>query len=641
MMDPSKMTDDELRAALGYAPKPLSTGEKVRGLALKAAQGATFGTASAVAPAVYAAVGKGFEFAKGVPKAYRTPFSELYKEGRKSFGEATGKVEKAMPKSAFATEVVAGLPMGVATGVKTLAAKAGLPLLKKLVPSAIMGAKYGGAYGAGSQLGAGVEKTIEGKPLEAAKDVALGGAKGAAIGAAIAPPLTVAAAPVIERLVPGVNKLIKATFGKGKDVAAKDILQAVETDSQLVHPADVVGGDIKPDLIQRSITENKPLIEIGDRNVVKLAQKARLSNENANEILAQHTDQVHSKQSPEIESVINKHLGSVSPSENIEAIQARYKEAAEPLYTKAREHGEVKAFEGLKPAPAVEGVAAPAAKLSTLDKSLQKYIGQARKGPLGLELDGLPDNHINVLDAAKQHLDDEIGRAVRSGAKNEARALQGLKRQMVEKIDTEVPVYAEARKVASDNLSLMEAQEEAGKFLKGETLETTKAKMKDYSPAEKEAFLLGVRQELINKLYTSSGTENRNIAQKVFESSEYGMLRRKLKEVLGAESYNKLMADINPIVKSGQNVSGLMGGSPTAERESMKGWSSIPRMVKKEMSKAMSRKINETYEDVAKALTDPAYLKKILESKTKTPIQDILTNTPNISGRIGGIKGSE
>jgi hypothetical protein len=630
MMDPSKLTDDELRAKLGYAPKPLSTGEKVRGLALKAAQGATFGTASAVAPAAYAAAGKGFEFLKGVPKPFRTPFSELYKEGRKSFGEATGKVEKVMPKTSFATEVVAGLPMGVASGAKTIAAKAGLPLLKKLVPSAILGAKYGGAYGAGSQLGAGVEKTIEGNPLEAAKDVTVGGAKGAAIGAAIAPPLTAVAAPVIERIVPGVNKLIKAIFGKGKGVAAKDIITAVQNDTPLVHPADVVVGDIKPDLIQRSITENKPLIEIGDRNVVKLAQKARLNNENANEILAQHTDQVHAKQSPEIESVINKHLGSVSPSENVEAIQAKYKAEAEPLYAQAREHGEVKAFEGLI-----------GEKPTGIDKSLQKYIAQARKGPLGLELDGLPDNNLSVLDAAKQHLDDEIGRAIRSGAKNEARALQGLKRQMVEKIDSEVPVYADARKVASDNLSLMEAQEEAGKFLKGETLETTKAKMKDYSPAEKEAFILGVRQDLINKLYTSSGTENRNIAQKVFESSEYGMLRRKLKEVLGAESYNKLMADINPLVKSGQNVSGLMGGSPTAERESIKGWSSIPRMLKKELSKSMSKKINESYEDVAKALTDPAYLRKILQSKTETPVQDFLTNTPNISGRIGGIQGSK
>jgi hypothetical protein len=636
MPDFTKMSDDELMAILGNKPKPLSGEEVTRGLITKAGQGLTFGTLGAIAPAAYAATGKAFEFAKKVPKAYQTPFRDLYKEGRKDFEETTGKVERAMPKTAFAAEVVGGLPLGLGGAAET----AGLPLLQKMIPAAKMGAKFGAAYGGGSALGKGVETALEGKPVEAAKDVSWSTSKGALIGAAVAPPLTFATAPIIERVVPIVNKIIKTSFGKGKEVAAGDIIRAAQSDSKLVHPADVISSDVKPDLAKRSVTENKSLLEIGDRNVVKLAQKARLSNERANEILTEHVDQVHAKQSPEIEAVINKHFGEISPSENVEAIQERYKAAAEPLYNEALAHGEVESLTQLR-----STLTGEEKTLNTNEKVIKEYIQEARNSLKRHEIEGLPDNDIRVLDAAKRQIDDELydfktGRPTKR-KKDDIRYLNEARKYLLEKTDAEVPIYAKARKVSSDNLSLLHAQEEAGKFLKGETVESTKAKMKDYSPAERESFILGVRQELMNKLYNKSGTENKNIAQAVFEGSEYGMLRRKLKEVVGEKFYKSLMDDINPLVKSGQNVSNLIGGSPTAERESMKGWSSIPRMLKKEVGKSLSKKINETYEDVAKALVDPAYLRKILQSKTETPIQDMLTNTPNIAGRVVGVKGSK
>ena len=110
---------------------------------------------------------------------------------------------------------------------------------------------------------------------------------------------------------------------------------------------------------------------------------------------------------------------------------------------------------------------------------------------------GIADNSIVMLDAAKKSLDDKIGKAIRQGERQEASILQGIKKELVSKLDQLNPDYKKARQVFSDFASIQNAQEQGLEIVKkGITSEQVKKMIKEMSVAEKDAFRIGLREGL-------------------------------------------------------------------------------------------------------------------------------------------------
>ena len=110
---------------------------------------------------------------------------------------------------------------------------------------------------------------------------------------------------------------------------------------------------------------------------------------------------------------------------------------------------------------------------------------------------GIADNSIVMLDAAKKSLDDKIGKAIRQGERQEASILQGIKKELVSKLDELNPDYKKARQVFSDFASIQNAQEQGLEIVKkGITAEQVKKMIKEMSVAEKDAFRIGLREGL-------------------------------------------------------------------------------------------------------------------------------------------------
>lgn len=109
----------------------------------------------------------------------------------------------------------------------------------------------------------------------------------------------------------------------------------------------------------------------------------------------------------------------------------------------------------------------------------------------------ISDNSIVMLDAAKKSLDDKIGKAIRQGERQEASILQGIKKELVSKLDQLNPDYKKARQVFSDFASIQNAQEQGLEIVKkGITAEQVKKMIKEMSVAEKDAFRIGLREGL-------------------------------------------------------------------------------------------------------------------------------------------------
>jgi hypothetical protein len=162
---------------------------------------------------------------------------------------------------------------------------------------------------------------------------------------------------------------------------------------------------------------------------------------------------------------------------------------------------------------------------------------QAAKQKFPSELEGLPDNSVKVLDYAKRVLDDQIETARRAGEGNFARSRTEIKNALVSEIDSQVPDYAKARKVAGDYLSNKSALE-AGREFKGNSKQISRdfSKLGD---TEKEAFRIGVVDKV--REMTDKVRDNGNAYAKIFGTPE---TRAKLKAVLPPDKFKQLSDDL-------------------------------------------------------------------------------------------------
>lgn len=292
----------------------------------------------------------------------------------------------------------------------------------------------------------------------------------------------------------------------------------------------------------------------------------------------------------------------------------------------------------------------PDKKLTSLtqDPYIKDYITKARNSALGRGLKDLPDTDIRVLQATKEFIDDDINKLFKAGENKQGSALLKVKNELVDSVDNAVASiegvpkekssYYLARKASADRFALENAQETAKNiFTRKNRPEDIKRIVDEFSNAEKDAFLVQVKDELLSKIEQAAKTGKRNVAEAVFGAGDEFQVRKQLEAILDKKGFDDLMQVVNKEAKAGKGFTTLLGGSQTAEKETLK----IPTTLKSFLTGSQKVLQGKKQTKLAELLSNPDLLEQELSKLNAKQKSNFLINllktqpTKSISQIIG------
>ncbi len=168
--------------------------------------------------------------------------------------------------------------------------------------------------------------------------------------------------------------------------------------------------------------------------------------------------------------------------------------------------------------------------------------------------------HVRLMDAAKRSLDDRIGKAVRSGAREEARRLTMLKNDLLAEVDRQVPQFREARNIYAGEAAMRDASQLGRNVLTRKMdLDEVAGTVRNMSDGERVAFQRGAVRGLIDKL--DGMANSRNAAGKLIESPR---AREILELAFPRQVFERLMQVAEAEARFSRTRQTVLGGSPTA-----------------------------------------------------------------------------
>lgn len=228
---------------------------------------------------------------------------------------------------------------------------------------------------------------------------------------------------------------------------------------------------------------------------------------------------------------------------NLDDIAKARSSVARPLYVKSYDQGKQ-----LKITKRMNTLLKDPRIISAMDES---------RATLGVRVEALR-NSVESIDGAKKILDDKIRVARRQGQKELAKATTELKNDLVAQADKQVPSYKKARKVFSDFSSIEEAQTLGLDFTK-QTPEQIKRTLKTLNNSEKEAFKIGVRENL--QRVVSKTADEADPAKRVFGNQ---FKRNQIKAVFGeGKQINEFTKKMTEEIRAAKTKFRVIGGSRT------------------------------------------------------------------------------
>lgn len=359
-------------------------------------------------------------------------------------------------------------------------------LAAKTAQSAKAGALYSGLYGLGSGEGAG----------DRLKEGATGALTGAAIGTAI----------------PGLTSAIGAATKPARDALKGFFNPGAYADQKIAERLADAGTDATQAASKMARTPGLSLADVGGKTTQNLLKTttnipgkaaARVQTQLAQKAM-QQGDRIRSN----VKTLFADPDGYLAAKDTI---AADAKKLAAPLYQKAYETPVpfTETLEKILETPAGKAALANAERIAANEQQpfqqffinmLDDTTGTIRRVPDARGWDYIKRGFDDVIDANKAA--GTFGKM-----NNEGRVISALKDKMLQEIDDANPAYAAARKVWSDQASLDRALE-AGREALSQSPEATRRAMASMSQAEKEAFKIGVADDLRNKVGKVGFTHN-------------------------------------------------------------------------------------------------------------------------------------
>ncbi len=190
--------------------------------------------------------------------------------------------------------------------------------------------------------------------------------------------------------------------------------------------------------------------------------------------------------------------------------------------------------------------------------SMQRALREAQTI---LKDEGGGTGHVRLMDAAKRHLDDRIGSALRTGERDTARRLINLRRELLEEVDRQVPAFAQARATYAGEASMRDAAQ-LGRNLFGRRLDLDDAELliARMGDGERQAFQRGALRGLVDTLENMASTHD--AGRKLIASPRQREVMRLAFQDEGAVQRLIQAAETESTYSATRNV--VRGGSPTA-----------------------------------------------------------------------------
>jgi hypothetical protein len=313
----------------------------------------------------------------------------------------------------------------------------------------------------------------------------------------------------------------------------------------------------------------KVIGDYGGENVRDLFRSSTNQSSDARAAAKEVLDERYASQSQRVSDVLDQRSGQASSYQRQEALEAQARRENRPRYEAAYN------------SPAASAVWTPELETLTTSDAVRKAIKdttrtssdyaalagqrQAPRNPFVEAADGtlqLPPGETPSLqfwDHVQRNLRAEAEKAPRGG--EEARRIEGLRRELNTQLDNAVPEFRTARAGAAQHFDAQDALEAGGNFLKGPNLnkDEAKAALARFSPAERQLFEHGVESEL--RTAVRALPDGRDVA-KLFQSPE---MRERLVLGLGPSRAAEVQGTLR--VERGMNdLKNALGNSTTAQQ---------------------------------------------------------------------------
>lgn len=430
-------------------------------------QGGLFGWADEIDSAAQAAQQK--------LQGSEQPFGDLYRQNQNAYADEQRRFANQHPALSLGSEMLGGLTTGLVGGAKvapTLMAKQSPLLTSNLM-----------AGGGGALYGAGKAATVEDIPTEAA------------IGGGLGMGLNTVTYPLANWLARTGSKMFQRPQMTTEGIAGRKVGEALQRDEMTID-----------DAIKRQ-TEMGPmarLVDAGEANVMDLAESvANMPGRTkalARTFLTDRQEQQFSRMMGDVRRTLGndgKYIGTYR-----EMAQQRAKEAG-PLYRLANDKNvdpSVIQFisDRLESLAAQSEGTGIGRSIRNANRMLFKTVNGER----------VPKTNVGrELHTVKMELDDQIGKAIRQGENAKAKALLGIKSDLLDAMEQASPDYRKAREMFAGDSALLNAME-AGKKVLREDAEELVYTIEKMSQSEKDAYLIGATKAIRDKLASVGDRQN-------------------------------------------------------------------------------------------------------------------------------------
>lgn len=373
------------------------------------------------------------------------------------------------------------VPVGVGISAALRAGAQALPKIGKQGENAIRGILRQLGIGPSTARGIVAQdvglSAISGGGEQLGEEV--GGAPGALIGAVLAPLSVTAGAQGIRSLLSsadGVRTLTSNLTSLSDEGASKLLSEAMVREGISPQDAARMLDDLGPEAIPADISNTfARLLRTASNEVPRIEGRA-----------AQVFAERQGGQAARLFSALDDAAGvpGLNVDDEIQRLQTVFGPQINDLYAAARS----------RPLPLTP-------KLRNLlegKNSIGRARGRAAQRLADRRAAGDQITNIDLIDATKQEVDDQIGKALREGANNRVRDLVRLKNIMVEEADAAIPEYAQARALFAGKAQLENAADAGSNFFKLKPREVEDF-IQSMGESERRMFRLGAKQAIIDR----------------------------------------------------------------------------------------------------------------------------------------------
>lgn len=305
-------------------------------------------------------------------------------------------------------------------------------------------------------------------------------------------PGAIAGAMLTPMVAFGTPNLIKGAFKAGKNAVSRltEPLKGMSDEgASAILAEQMVREGLSPDDVVKRLQELGPEGMTADV-APSFARLLRLASNKIPRIQGAAGEALRSRQAGQGNRILNAFddatgTASLSVDDEIVRLNQALKPQINELYKQAGQ-------KSVRMSPRLRNMLDSKSSLGKAQRKAQQRLRDKRAA--GDEI-----TNIDVIDATKQEMDDQIGRAIRQGENNKARDLVRLKNVMVNEADSAIPEYKQARDMFAGKASLENAADSGQMFLKLKPRDVDEL-TRTFGQSEKHMFKLGAKQAILDKL---------------------------------------------------------------------------------------------------------------------------------------------